>query len=70
MSRSIEADTLKQIGSLATRKAPMGFGFAADGTHAFVCCHDDATVMEFELSTGRATREFKTASGCEFIISY
>ena len=65
-----EAETLKQIGSLATRKAPMGFGFAADGKHAFVCCHDDATVMEFELSTGRATREFKTASGCEFIISY
>jgi DNA-binding beta-propeller fold protein YncE len=65
-----DADTLKQIGSLATRKAPMGFGFAADGRHAFVCCHDDATVMQFELSTGRATREFKTASGCEFIISY
>jgi DNA-binding beta-propeller fold protein YncE len=65
-----QADTLKQIGSLATRKAPMGFGFAADGAHAFVCCHDDATVMEFELSTGRATREFKTAGGCEFIISY
>ena len=65
-----EANTLRQVGSLATRKAPMGFGFAADGEHAFVCCHDDATVMEFELSTGRATREFKTASGCEFIISY
>ncbi len=65
-----QADTLKQIGSLATRKAPMGFGFAADGEHAFVCCHDDATVMEFTLSTGRATREFTTASGCEFIISY
>ena len=65
-----QADTLKQTGSLATRKAPMGFGFAAGGMHAFVCCHDDATVMEFELSTGRATREFKTASGCEFIISY
>lgn len=65
-----DADTLKQTGSLATRKAPMGFGFASDGKHAFVCCHDDATVMEFELSTGRATREFKTASGCEFIISY
>ena len=65
-----DADTLRQIGSLATRKAPMGFGFAAEGKHAFVCCHDDATVMEFELSTGRATREFKTASGCEFIISY
>ena len=63
-------DTLEQTGSLATRKAPMGFGFAADGKRAFVCCHDDATVMEFELSTGRATREFKTASGCEFIIRY
>lgn len=65
-----EADTLKQTGSLATRKAPMGFGFAADGKHAFVCCHDDATVTEFELSTGRARREFPTASGCEFIIAY
>ena len=65
-----EADMLKQIGSLATRKAPMGFGFAADGKHAFVCCHDDAIVMEFELSTGRATRWFTTASGCEFIIAY
>ena len=31
------ADSLKQVGSLATRKAPMGFGFAADGRHAFVC---------------------------------
>jgi DNA-binding beta-propeller fold protein YncE len=65
-----QADTCKQIGSLATRKAPMGFGFALDGRHAFVCCHDDAVVLEFELSTGRATREFSTASGCEFIISY
>src|SRR5215213_4156854 len=60
-----ETTTLKQIGSLATHKAPMGFGFAADGRHAFVCCHDAAIVTEFELSTGRATREFPTASGCE-----
>lgn len=65
-----EAETHKQVGSLATAKAPMGFGFAADGRHAFVCCHDDATVMEFELASGRATRTFQTASGCEFIISY
>lgn len=65
-----DSGTLRQTGSLATRKAPMGFGFAADGERAFVCCHDDTTVMEFELSTGRTTREFKTASGCEFIISY
>ena len=65
-----EAGTLRQIGSLATRKAPMGFGFAADGKHAFVCCHDAASVTEFALSTGRVTREFSTAGGCEFIISY
>jgi DNA-binding beta-propeller fold protein YncE len=64
------ADSLKQTGSLATRKAPMGFGFAADGRHAYVCCHDDATVTEFALSTGRMSREFPTASGCEFIIAY
>jgi DNA-binding beta-propeller fold protein YncE len=65
-----QAGALKQIGSLATRKAPMGFGFAADGKHAFVCCHDAAIVTEFELSTSRVTREFPTASGCEFIIAY
>jgi DNA-binding beta-propeller fold protein YncE len=65
-----QAGAPKQTGSLATRKAPMGFGFAADGKHAFVCCHDAAIVTEFELSTGRVTREFPTASGCEFIIAY
>lgn len=65
-----EAATLKQIGSLTTHKAPMGFGFAAGGRHAFVCCHDAAIVTEFELSTGRVSREFPTASGCEFIIAY
>ena len=45
-----EADTLKQIGGFATPKAPMGFGFAADGRHAFLCCHDAAVTLEFELA--------------------
>ena len=31
----------------------MGFGFAPGGKHAYVCCHDDAEVLEFELATGR-----------------
>ncbi len=48
----------------------MGFGFAADGRRAYLCCHDDAVVLEFELDSGRVTRQFPTASGCEFIISY
>jgi DNA-binding beta-propeller fold protein YncE len=65
-----EADTLKQIAGFATPKAPMGFGFAADGRHAFLCCHDDAMVLEFELASGRITRRFSTAAGCEFIIAY
>jgi DNA-binding beta-propeller fold protein YncE len=65
-----EVEALRQIGSIATPKAPMGFGFAADGTHAYVCCHDAAVVVEFELATGRVTRSFETAAGCEFIISY
>jgi DNA-binding beta-propeller fold protein YncE len=65
-----EVGALRQIGSIATPKAPMGFGFAADGTHAYVCCHDAAVVLEFELATGRVTRSFETAAGCEFIISY
>lgn len=65
-----DAASLKQIASIATRKAPMGFGFAADGKHAFLCCHDDAVVLEFELPTGRVTRNFATASGCEYVIAY
>jgi DNA-binding beta-propeller fold protein YncE len=63
-------EPLTQIAAFATRKAPMGFGFAADGVHGFLCCHDDATVCEFELATGRITRTFPTASGCEFIVAY
>ena len=64
------ADGLKQIASFPTKKSPMGFGFAAGGTHAYLCCHDDAEVFEFELATGRVTRTFPTAAGCEFIIAY
>ena len=45
-----EADTLKQVGGFNTPKAPMGFGFAADGMHAYLCCHDAAITMEFELA--------------------
>jgi DNA-binding beta-propeller fold protein YncE len=65
-----ETDTLEQIGGFETPKAPMGFGFAADGKHAFLCCHDAAVTLEFELATGRVTRQFRTAAGCEFVISY
>jgi DNA-binding beta-propeller fold protein YncE len=63
-------DGLKQIASFATKRSPMGFGFAPGGTRAYVCCHDDAEVSEFELATGRVTRTFETAAGCEFIVSY
>src|SRR5262249_33923366 len=52
----------KLIATFPTKKAPMGFGFAPDGTRAYICCHDDAVVSEFELSTGRITREFPTAA--------
>ena len=48
----------------------MGFGFAPDGKHAYLCCHDDAEVFEFELASGRVTRTFPTAAGCEFIVAY
>jgi DNA-binding beta-propeller fold protein YncE len=64
------ADGLRQIASFPTKKSPMGFGFAADGKHAYLCCHDDADVFEFELATGRVTRTFPTAAGCEFIVAY
>ena len=65
-----EAQGLRQIASVPTKKSPMGFGFAADGKHAYLCCHDDAEVFEFELATGRVTRTFPTAAGCEFIVGY
>ncbi len=65
-----DALTLEQIAGFPTPKAPMGFGFAADGTHGFLCCHDAAVTLEFALATGRITRQFATAPGCEFMISY
>jgi len=65
-----EADGLRQIASMPIKKGPMGFGFAPDAKHAYVCCHDDAEVFEFELATGRVTRAFATAAGCEFIVGY
>jgi DNA-binding beta-propeller fold protein YncE len=64
------ADGLEQIASFPTKKSPMGFGFAPDGRHAYVCCHDDAEVWEFELATGKVTRTVPTAAGCEFIVAY
>jgi DNA-binding beta-propeller fold protein YncE len=65
-----EAKGLKQIASFPTKKSPMGFGFAADGKQGYLCCHDDAVVLELELATGRVTRTFPTAAGCEFIVAY
>jgi len=65
-----DAASLDQISGFATPKAPMGFGFAADGQHAFLCCHDAAITLEFALANGQITRQFPTAAGCEFIVSY
>jgi hypothetical protein len=64
------ADKLKQIAGFATPKAPMGFGFAGDERYAYLICHDAAIALEFELASGRVTRQFSTAAGCEFIIAY
>jgi DNA-binding beta-propeller fold protein YncE len=65
-----DGDGLRQIASFSTKRSPMGFGFAADGMRAYLCCHDDAEVFEFELATGRIARTFPTAAGCEFIVAY
>jgi DNA-binding beta-propeller fold protein YncE len=65
-----QAATLTPVASFPTKKSPMGFGFAPGGRHAYVCCHDDAEVFEFELASGRVTRTFPTAAGCEFIVAY
>jgi DNA-binding beta-propeller fold protein YncE len=63
-------DGLKLISSFPTKKSPMGFGFAPDGKHAYLCCHDDGVVYEFELASGYLNRTFETAAGCEFIVAY
>lgn len=65
-----DTGTLAQIAGFATPKAPMGFGFAADGRHAYLCCHDAAVTLKFELASGKVTRQFPTAAGCEFVIAY
>jgi DNA-binding beta-propeller fold protein YncE len=65
-----KAGTLEQVGGFETPKAPMGFGFAADGRHAYLCCHDAAVTLEFEMTNGKITRQFPTAAGCEFVVSY
>ncbi|MET0868301.1 MAG: hypothetical protein ABWY35_09375 [Pseudorhodoplanes sp.] len=65
-----DAPSLRQTASILTPKAPMGFGFSADNRHGYLCCHDDAVVLEFDLGSGRVTRQFPTASGCEFVIAY
>jgi large repetitive protein len=64
------ADGVKLVASFPTKKSPMGFGFAPGGKLAYLCCHDDAEVYEFELATGHLTRTFPTAAGCEFIVAY
>lgn len=63
-------DGLRQVASIPVRKGPMGFGFAPDGRHAYLCCHDEATILELELATGTVGRTVATAAGCEFIASY
>jgi DNA-binding beta-propeller fold protein YncE len=65
-----DAFKFHQLAGFPTPKAPMGFGFAGDGKHAYLACHDAAVTLEFELMTGRVRREFATAAGCEFVISY
>jgi len=65
-----DAATLDQIAGFPTPKAPMGFGFAADGRHAYLCCHDAAVMLEFELTSGTITRQVATAAGCEFVVAY
>jgi DNA-binding beta-propeller fold protein YncE len=64
------ADGLEQIASFSVKKGPMGFGFAPGGLHAYICCHDDAEVWEFELTTGAVKRRVATAAGCEFVVAY
>jgi DNA-binding beta-propeller fold protein YncE len=65
-----DGESLRQIASFPTAKSPMGFGFAPDGRHAYICCHDDAEVWEFELASGKVARKVPTAAGCEFIVAY
>jgi DNA-binding beta-propeller fold protein YncE len=58
-----DAATLKQLGGFSTPKAPMGFGFAADGRRAFLCCHDAAVTLEFDLPAARLRGNFQPRPG-------
>lgn len=49
-----EAGSLRQIASFATKKSPMGFGFAPDGKHGYVCCHDDGGSSNLRPASSRA----------------
>jgi len=65
-----DVGVLKQIGGFVAPQAPMGFGFDGHGRHVYLCCHDAAATLELELAGGHITGQFKTAAGCEFIVSY
>ena len=67
---SYDVGALKQIGGFVTPQAPMGFGFDGHGRHGYLCWHDAAVTLKFELAGGHITGQFKTAAGCEFIVSY
>ena len=63
-----DAFSLKQIAGFPTPKAPMGFGFAADGKHAYLCCHDAAITAcrstGRHSNCGRAKRHRASPSAC------
>ena len=64
-----DAATLKQLGGLLHPRHPWVSALRPTAS-TFLCCHDAAVVLEFNLGAARITREFQTAAGCEFIVSY
>ncbi len=69
-SRSTSATRSSRLHRCRSRSRRWVLASRPDGKHAYICCHDDAEVFEFELATGRVTRTFPTAAGCEFIVAY
>ena len=65
-----QADGLGRSRRFRPRSRPWASASRPTASTPIVCCHDDAEVFEFELATGRVTRTFATAAGCEFIVGY
>jgi DNA-binding beta-propeller fold protein YncE len=66
--RFFDAATLAKTGEIDVPASTHEMVLSPDGKRAYLCCHDDAVVLD--VASGSVSRTFPTESGCEFIIAY